>query len=646
MSRFHNMTTNPRQSFKLKLCLSVLGASLVAFLLIFSASLYFTTKEVRSNVENIVTSKLILATRALDARLYSIEVASDNLIGMLKSPFVKYNIRTAEEVGINFLDANPLVQGMCVGYEDGSAHSHPGHWCPYVMRSNGEYIRCDIAEVRDFVNEDWFRVPIETGSRFWSQPFVETNGTLIVSYDTPVFDEDGKPLCVVALDLNLNELSELLQRLRPYEGSNLYLIDESGRYIAHPDHDSVMTTSASEDIMEFVKSDDTYYQYKRGKDKVYMFNSRIGRTGWTVLLEIPRKAMVERTSLMFRIMLIDMLIGLILLLGASLLIINRLTRPLETFAEAARKIAHGDFKVDLPVIKDHNELYDLRAALASMEVSLNSYIKQLEETTGKKAAIEKELDIARDIQMAMVPKVFPPYPERDNLDIFASLTPAQAVGGDLYDFVLHGDKFFFCIGDVSGKGVPASLLMAITRTLFRNNAVEGRTPSQIAEIVNDAISEGNDLGMFVTMIIASFDLVTGELIICNCGHNLPVTNGCIVDPATMTCEPKSEYHLINGLPANIAIGVVPGFQFSDVTMSITPGCMLLLYTDGVTEAENMRKELYGDTRLIDTLCSMGQDADSRVVIEKVLSEVHNFTVGAEQSDDITMLCLRCNRLGK
>jgi len=640
------MTVNPRQSFKLKLCISILISSLIAFALIFSATFYFTGKEIRSNVESIVSSKLILATRALDDKLSSIEIASDNLIGMLNSPYVKYNIRTASHVARTYLEANHHVQGVCMGYPDATEFGHPGPWCPYVMRKDGEYIRRDLAAVKDFMESEWFKTPAETGKPSWSKPFRESNGTVIASFNKPVYDEDGNLLCVVAVDQSLNDLSDSLQILRPYEGSNLYMIDSEGEYVAHPDHDQVLVSSVSEEMLENIRSGELYFIEKVGKKEVYYFPASIPRTGWIVLLEVPRSAMVDGPTKMMNTILIDMILGLILLLCGSLYVINRLTKPLESFAEAAREIAHGDFHVDLPVIKDHNELWDLRAALASMEVSLDSYIKQLAETTGQKAAFEKELDIARNIQMSMIPKVFPPYPERDNLDIFASLTPAQAVGGDLYDFALCGDKFFFCIGDVSGKGVPASLFMAITRTLFRNTASETKTPSEIAKVINNAMTEGNDLEMFVTMIIASFDLMTGELKICNCGHNLPVTNGSIADPATMVAEPTADYHLINGIPANIAIGVMPGFDYKDVTMSITPGCMLLLYTDGVTEAENIKSELYDESRMIELLDKAGTDCDSKTLIDSLVADVNDFVGDAEQSDDITVLCLRCNRLGK
>lgn len=639
------MTVNPRQSFKLKLCLSILGLSLLIFFFIFSAAFTYTSREMRSSVETIVTSKLVTASRAIDDRLHNLVVASDNFLSVVASPHIKFSQSSSAAIGKAYLDANPHVQGICIGYEDGSRYNHPGPWCPYVMRMDGDYVARDLSQTKDFRNSEWYKTAHDSGEPSWSNPFVESNGTLIVSYNVPLTDESGNVRCVVAVDQNIMELSDSLQKLRPYEGSNLYLVDKEGRFIAHPDHDSVYVAKASGQLLEFIASSENYMVNKLKGDDIFVFKSMVETTGWTVLLSIPRSSMTVRVAKMMKVMLLDMLVGILLLLIVSYVVIDRLTKPLEVFADAAKKIAHGDFKVDIPVIRDHNELYDLRAALASMEVSLDNYMNQLEETSSKKASIEKELDIARNIQMAMIPKIFPPYPDRDNLDIFASLTPAQAVGGDLYDFVLLGDKFFFCIGDVSGKGVPASLFMAITRTLFRNTVTENLTPAQIATQLNNAISDGNDMGMFVTMIIASYDLVSGELRICNCGHNLPATNGVIVDPKSMVAAPGPESHLISVLPANIAVGVFPDFEFKEVMMHITPGCSLLLYTDGVTEADNENSELYDESRMLAFLQSKGADASSREIVEGLVADVKAFSGNAVQSDDITVLCLRCNRLG-
>lgn len=160
-----------------------------------------------------------------------------------------------------------------------------------------------------------------------------------------------------------------------------------------------------------------------------------------------------------------------------------------------------------------------------MQQSLSGYVSELRTTTASKERIESELSIAREIQMGMIPKIFPPYPEREDVDLHAILHPAKEVGGDLYDFFIDNDRLYFVIGDVSGKGIPASLFMAIARSLFRTLAQQATSPAEIMSKMNRSISENNEANMFVTLIIGILDLKTGSLRFCNAGHNPPIIIG-------------------------------------------------------------------------------------------------------------------------
>lgn len=650
------MTVKHRESFKLKLCLWVVGISTVAFAAVFAACLHFVREEVLNDLDVVVNSKLDYALRALDEGLSTTEVSSDNLVSISKSPLIAHRRDSIYTLMQHFLDANPRIQGVAVGYEKGVVKGHEDGFAPYVMRTADGYICRDVAEIKDYSKAEWFTEAKKTGKSHWTKPFVESNGkTVITAYTTPLTDANGKTYAVLALDLNLNVMADSLQSLRPYPSSMLTVIDQDGMFVAHPDTSFIMketlesvidkadyapNRSILNDIKAGKRGNDSYYTKD---DKMYIYYAPVAKNGWTITLEVPRSEIAAGYDKMFKAMLFDMIVGILLLLAVSLFIINRIAKPLEIFAKAAKQMSHGDFKVKLPVIKDHNELYDLRAALATMGNSLDQYVHDLEETTKSKATIEGELNIARKIQMAMVPKVFPPYPERKEIDIHASLVPAKAVGGDLYDYILDGDDFYFCIGDVSGKGVPASLFMAITRTLFRTIAVTQKTPARIANAMNDAIAENNDENMFVTMYIGKCNLLTGELSLCNCGHNAPITNGELAgekDGRLSICVSDS-LRFISQAPTNIPIGVFGGFDYQQVEMKIEPGVSIFLYTDGVTEAENRQKELYGDDRLMATISqSCSAQSTAREIIEKVDADVRAHASMADQSDDITMLCVR------
>ena len=249
---------------------------------------------------------------------------------------------------------------------------------------------------------------------------------------------------------------------------------------------------------------------------------------------------------------------------------------------------------------------------------------QLEETTTAKERIESDLRLARNIQMGMVPHVFP---DRKDLDLYASMTPAKEVGGDLYGYLLSDDKLYFCLGDVSGKGVPASLFMAQATRLFRTLAAQQLMPAQIATQINEALSgEDNETNMFVTMFIGLLDLTSGHLDFCNAGHNPPVLlrNG------------KPEF--IKMVP-NVPIGLCQGLDFIGETIDDITDCPFFVYTDGLNEAENRQFEQFSDERLLDILEKTPFESCQQTV-ELLRDEVERHRDGAEPNDDLTMLCVR------
>ena len=252
---------------------------------------------------------------------------------------------------------------------------------------------------------------------------------------------------------------------------------------------------------------------------------------------------------------------------------------------------------------------------------------QLEETTTAKERIESDLRIARDIQQSMIPQKFPPFPERSDIDLFASMTPAKAVGGDLYDFVLIDEKLYFCLGDVSGKGVPASLFMAVARNLFRVVSQQGLPPAEIADKLNNALSEDNESGMFVTMFIGIIDLPTGHLDFCNAGHNPPVIK--MHDGST---------HFIE-MEANAPLGLWAGLPYVGESIDDISGCPFFVYSDGLNEAENENHDQYGDDLLLEMLEKHPFESSQKTV-EMMKADVLRHANGAEQSDDLTMLCVK------
>lgn len=252
---------------------------------------------------------------------------------------------------------------------------------------------------------------------------------------------------------------------------------------------------------------------------------------------------------------------------------------------------------------------------------------QLEVTTIAKERIESELRIARDIQMGMVPQVFPPFPNRTDIDLYANMQPAKEVGGDLYDFILLDDKLYFCLGDVSGKGVPASLFMAVARNLFRVVAQQGLPSAEIATKLNNALSEDNENSMFVTMFIGVADLTTGRLDFCNAGHNPPVIK-----------ESDGRARFIDMIP-NAPLGLWPGLDYEGESIDDISSLPFFVYSDGLNEAMSPEQQEFGDDHLLEVMQNMHYE-NAQTTIERMKAEVARHVNGAEQSDDLTMLCIR------
>jgi len=247
--------------------------------------------------------------------------------------------------------------------------------------------------------------------------------------------------------------------------------------------------------------------------------------------------------------------------------------------------------------------------------------------SAEKERMESELRIAHNIQTQMVPSTFP---HLESLQMFASMVPAKEVGGDLFDYLLADEKLYFCLGDVSGKGVPAALFMTQVVKLFRAIAKKKVSPEEIATRINDELSENNDQGMFVTMFIGCLDMTTWHLHFCNCGHNPPVIGECGRNCHFLQMEP------------NCPIGVLTGMEFKGEEIENIKGQTLFIYSDGLNEAENLQQEQFGDNRLLNILLTNRFDSPLQV-IEAMNTAVEQHRNGAEPNDDLSMLCLVIKR---
>ena len=550
------------------------------------------------------------------------------------------------ELSRNIVLNNTFLNGCSISFEP-NFYPQKGKYFSAYSNNNGRYVYTmqEGSDDYQYFYLNWYMLPKLLMQPCWTEPYTDQEEgdeatmdlAMNVSYCKPLTAADGSFIGVVSLDISLKWLSETISSVKPYPNSYAFLVGRGGTYLVHPDpeklfYQTIFTESLVNRISpEQMQLGHDMLAWKEGMSNFningkssYITYKPLMTTGWSLAIVCPESDIFGGYNRLRNVLLASIILGLTLMFLVMNYLIRRQLAPLSRLAKSAEVMASGNLDADIPHMERKDEVGTLNRAFRYMQVSLRDYIDKLTTATAKRERIEGELQIARDIQMGMVPRNFPAFPGRTDIDLFASMSPAKEVGGDLYDYFIKEDKLYFCIADVSGKGVPASLFMAVVRNLFRVVASEGEVPEEIARRINDTVSEDNEQLMFITMFIGMADLKTGKLSFCNCGHNPPVLLGG--KPGFMECEP------------NVPLGIAPGFVFKGQSIKDFRGTPILLYTDGLNEAENSAHEELGNDRLIQSL-SENPYKDAQATIDTLLDTVAAHVGDAEQSDDLTLLCI-------
>ena len=492
-------------------------------------------------------------------------------------------------VASRIVQDNPVVVGSTVALVPGYNKKHP-LFAPYACRigdNDAVELKSLATEAYDYPNQEWFAKPVELESGYWSEPYIDTGGgeIMMTTYSLPIRDEKGRIAAVLTADISLAWLKDLVNSVDVYPNAFGVMLSRSGQIMISPTETLNMRQSIYEFSASVPDADTASFDrlansmlagksghvslFRRG-DRTSVYFAPVERTNWSMAVVIPESEIyggIRRMGLLVKLL---QLVGLLMLF----LIL--------------RSVAKGQVK--------------------------------LQKVNEKKERMEHELQIGHDIQMSMIPKTFPPFPERKDIDMAAVLVPAKEVGGDLYDFYIRDEKLFFCIGDVSGKGVPASLVMAVTRSLFRTVSVHEKSPQRIVTLMNDSMSDMNENNMFVTFFCGVLDMATGHMRYCNAGHNPPLIFTNKVAPLPV-------------LP-NLPLGVMSGVSFQEQEVDLSYDDALFLYTDGVTEAENTAHEQFGEARMEAVLHTR---RDAMAHLNAMREAISAFVGDAAQSDDLTML---------
>ena len=493
----------------------------------------------------------------------------------------------------------------------------------------------------DYIYYDWYVIPRCTGQSYWTDPYIDRvwEKLSLCSYSIPLKDKDGRFIGALCASLETDWITRTIDSIKLYEHSYNFLLGKAANYIVHPDpefiiNETIFTQAVLTGNSSLEKTGQRMINGETGMEKITLggepsmiFFTPVKSNGWSIATVCPESDIFSGVYRISRTMAVIAVVTVIILTLVIGMTIRKATRPLTLLAGAADKIAEGDFYSSLPPLSGNDEVGRLCRSFSAMQYSLSSYLERLQRTTAAKERIESELNIAREIQMGMVPKIFPPFPERDDVDIYAILNPAREIGGDLYDFFIQDGRLFFAIGDVSGKGVPASLLMAVTRSHFRSISATTDDPGAIDSAINAAISETNDANMFVTFFTGILDLRNGHITYCNAGHNPPI----ILSPDGTVTKLSPE--------PNLPIGFFHDFAYSDGDFQLPAGSTLVLYTDGLTEAENTSRELYGEERLMASVATQ-KGKNTSDIVSGIYSDVERHVGKAAQSDDMTILAIK------
>ena len=529
---------------------------------------------------------------------------------------------------------------------------------PYYFKDKGRYFSAYTKHIGDSLRTiqggsdsyqyfftDWYLMSTLLDKPSWTEPYMDldvaTNTSeMVTSYCQTIKNKDGQKIGVINTSLSISWLSNTISATKPYPNSYSIMIGRGGTYFVHPDSTKITRQTIFTQTLEHPDTAMVAlgHAMQRGEEGMkhmnidgkdcYVFYKPLGNTGCSMAIVCPEKDIFGGFDRLRRSVMAIVITGLLLMLYLFIRIITRELSPLRRLAHEAETIASGHFDAELPNFERIDEIGQLSQSFGNMQQSLVKYIEELKETTAEKASIESDLRIANGIQMGMLPENFPTRGERDDVQLYASLTPAKDVGGDLFDFYFRDDKLFFCIGDVSGKGVPASLFMAVTRAVFRTTSAHESKPDRIISVMNQMIADMNKTNMFVTLFVGVLDLPTGMLHYSNAGHDAPLLVGAGV--GELPCD------------SNIPVGVMPDWDYTLQEAQIYTNTTIFLFTDGLTEATSADFKLFDMERVNDVAVKAlaQQQQEPQQLISLMTEAVHQFVGDAEQSDDLTMMAIQ------
>ena len=508
----------------------------------------------------------------------------------------------------------------------------------------------DVLKELDVKNRDWYKEAVESKDIYWSDAYIDTDtGNKILTCAMPIHDANNNIKGVVSIDIFVDEFFEKIINDVGDVGEYVFMMNSDRTFIIGSEQKNIsdlLNEEQVEQVYDYITNNvgspiivgDKYMASGIVTDRSNLFigalipvealSEHANNIGERILATNAKisDSMNSKANILIVFSVVIFAFSIIV----SIIVFNKLTKsivkPISVLSEGAKKIGEGDlyYKIDLDT---NDELSDLADSFNNMTGELNKYIKELTSVMMDKERLETELDVAKRIQVSMLPTKFPNYEE---FDIIASMTPAKKVGGDFYDFFFIDEEHLaFNIADVSGKGVPAALFMGKAKALIKDSLKFTGDPSKALFVVNNQLCEDNDEGMFVTAFAGVLNIKTGELVYANAGHNPPLVYS----------KENEQYEYIKP-KANFILAAMSNPRYKNESITLKKGERIFCYTDGVTEAMDISNSLYSEDRLLKTLNSEEvKNKSIQEVLEYVKNDIDKFSSGVQQADDITMLSI-------
>ena len=570
-------------------------------------------------------------------------------------------VNSLEESFTYSIANNPMVDSVFISTPDGITlivDRHPAS----KIGNDGTIIQVDPT------TRPWFLRAVEEKAKGYTEIEVDTfTGKLGLVCYSPAYDGQGNLLGVVGMDIFLDSLAEGMS-VDPFDRRMEFIVNDHGHIIFSPEGDGILAQRYTDNAVDLRASgygDLNFFMARAmrgvfvvnkvhiGDDAYCMASAPIPSMGWTLVSVIEQSVIAEPVNdlvtmtenvndsayftLERDVRKTQIIVVVMLVLGfgigsvVTLFVAKRITHPVELMTSRITDIDgdHFDFEMS-PEFHTKDEIEVLAKAFAALSVRTKNYISTITQITTEKERIRAELNVAAQIQADMLPRVFPPYPVRNEFNLYGSMTPAKEVGGDFFDFFfVDDDTLALVIADVSGKGVPAALFMVIAKTLLKTRAMSGGSPSSILADVNSQLCDGNDTGLFVTVWLAMINLKTGKAVSSNAGHEHPAIRR------------NGDVYKLDSYRHSPPLALLDGVEFFSQEFEMHPGDALFVYTDGIPEATDSNNELFGSERMLEAL-NVNPEAEPEEVLSNVVKGVKAFVKDAEQFDDMTMLCFKYN----